>query len=376
MRQPAAGPDFAALANPGVRTLEPYKPGKSAAQLRRVRAATDALKLASNENPLGASPRALTAAQAALPGIGRYPDSSGQMLKTALAEHLGVAAEQITLGCGSNDILVLMAQCFLSPAASAVYSRHAFIVYPLAVCVAGARALTAPARDWGHDLDAMAALVQEDTRLVYMANPNNPTGTWVDETALTAFLEQLPPTVILVLDEAYFEYAQRPGYPDSLRLQQRFPNLVVTRTFSKVHGLAGLRIGYSISHPQIADLLNRVRQPFNVNTAAQAAAQAALEDEAHVAASLECNREGMALLEEGLRGLGLPCIPSAANFIAFETPGQKPGKIYEALQHQGIIVRPVEKDYQMSGHLRVSVGRVQECRRFLRALKEVLAQAG
>ncbi len=373
MQRSEAEPDFAALANPGVRALRPYRPGKPAEVLERERGVQDVLKLASNENPLGASPRTLAAAREALPDVGCYPDSSGYELKKALALHLGTAPEQITLGCGSNDILVLMAQCFLSPTASAVYSRHAFVVYPLAVRIAGARALVTPARDWGHDLNAMAEMAEEDTRLIYIANPNNPTGTWVDEETLVTFLEKLPPGIITVLDEAYYEYAKRPGYPDSLRLQQRFPSLVVTRTFSKIHGLAGLRIGYSVSHPEIADLLNRVRQPFNVNTVALAAALAALEDEAHVAASLECNREGMAALEAAFLRLGLPFIASAANFIAFEVPGRAPEKIYESLLGQGVIVRPVEKDYQMIGHLRVSVGRAEENRRFLSALEKALA---
>jgi len=375
MQRPVTAPDFAALANPGVRSLSPYRPGKPAATLERERSVQDVLKLASNENPLGASPRALAAARDALPAIGRYPDSSGHDLKQALAAHLGVAPEQLSLGCGSNDILVLMAQCFLSPDTSAVYSRHGFVVYPLAVRIAGAKALVAPARNWGHDLAAMAAMVEENTRLVYIANPNNPTGTWVDEDALATFLEKLPPTTITVLDEAYFEYSRHVGCPDALQLQQRFPALVVTRTFSKVYGLAGLRIGYSISHPQVAALLNRVRQPFNVNTVALAAALAALEDEAHVAASLACNQEGMAELEKAFVQLGLPFLSSAANFIAFEVPEHAPGKVYEALLRQGVIVRPVERDYQMPRHLRVSVGRPAENRRFLRALKRALQEA-
>ncbi|HHJ14890.1 MAG TPA: histidinol-phosphate transaminase [Gammaproteobacteria bacterium] len=365
------------LALAGVQQLRPYAPGKPLSELEREYGIAQAVKLASNENPLGPSPAARRAVQDGLDELARYPDGNGFVLKAALSARLGVRPEQITLGNGSNDVLELVARAFLSPSSSAVFSAHAFAVYPLVTQAIGAEARVAPAHDgsrgprYGHDLDAMAALVREDTRVVFIANPNNPTGTWLKEAELRAFLEQLPTTTLAVVDEAYFEYVDAPDYPDASRWIDAFPNLLVTRTFSKAYGLAALRVGYGLSQPELADALNRVRQPFNVNSPALAAATAALDDEAHLARSVEINRAGLAQLTAGFEALGLDYIPSVGNFVAVDT-GRDAAVVYEALLHEGVIVRPVE-NYGLAGFLRISVGLEQENARCLAALERVLA---
>jgi histidinol-phosphate aminotransferase len=362
--------DLLSLALPGVRELRPYVPGKPVEALEREHGVRNAIKLASNENPLGPSERVLDVIRSVLGELGRYPDGNGHGLKSALAQRLGVGEEQITLGNGSNDILELVARTFAGPAHEVVFSQYAFAVYPLVTQAVGARAVVVPTRDWGHDLDAMAQSITDRTRVVFIANPNNPTGTWIAADVLEDFLRRLPARVIVVVDEAYFEYVAEPDYPDSLRWLGGFPNLVVTRTFSKIHGLAALRIGYAVSHPTVADLLNRVRQPFNVNSLALSAAAAALEDEAHVLRSREVNRGGMAQLCAGLDKLGLGYIPSAGNFVAFDV-GRPARGVYEALLKQGVIVRPVD-NYGMPNHLRVTVGLADENARFLAALSAAL----
>jgi histidinol-phosphate aminotransferase len=365
------------LAAPGVQALRPYAPGKPLAELEREYGISDAVKLASNENPLGPSPRVLAALQAQFPELARYPDGNGFALKAALAGRLAVAPQQITLGNGSNDVLELVARAFLTPAHSAVFSAHAFAVYPIVTQAVGARAKVATAHDgsrgqrFGHDLDAMLAAIDADTRVVFIANPNNPTGTWLREPELRAFVERVPAHVIVVIDEAYFEYVGEPDYPNAVQWIDAFPNLLVTRTFSKAYGLAALRVGYGVSQPQLADMLNRVRQPFNVNSLALAAAEAALADEHHLADSVRVNREGMQQLVDGLRALCLEFIPSVGNFLAVDV-GRDAGQVYEQLLRQGVIVRPVE-NYGMPGYLRISVGREQENRRALQALQRVLA---
>jgi histidinol-phosphate aminotransferase len=362
--------DLRSLLAPGIEDIAPYQPGKPLSELAREYGITDAVKLASNENPLGAGSRAAAAARAALSEIGRYPDGGGFALKRALARHLGVAPERITLGNGSNDVLELMARTFAADGGEIVYAQHAFAVYELATRAIGARPVVVRARAWGHDLAAMQQAVTSRTRLVFVANPNNPTGTWVDRAALEAFLERLPARVLVVLDEAYFEYVEEPGYPNGIELQARYPNLVVTRTFSKIHGLAGLRVGYAVSSGEIAEYLNRVRQPFNVNNVALAAAEAALADEEHVQRSRTVNREGMQQLIEGLRRLGFTFIPSVANFVTFDV-GRPAAPVYEQLLRRGVIVRPVGS-YGMPQHLRASVGLPEENARLLEALKEVV----
>lgn len=359
------------LATPGVRGLRPYEPGKPLSELEREYGISNAVKLASNENPLGPGPNAVAAAQASIADMARYPDGNGFELKAALAERHGVGVDAITLGNGSNDVLELIARAVLTPAYAAVYSEHAFAVYPIVTQAAGAEHRVAKAKDYGHDLDAMAALIDDKVRVVFIANPNNPTGTWLCAEDLERFLAGLPDTLIVVVDEAYFEYVTEADYPDTTRWVKRFPNLVVTRTFSKAFGLAGLRVGYSVSQPEIADLLNRVRQPFNVNIPAQAAALAALEDSDYLARSVAMNREGMQQLSSGLEALGLGYIPSVGNFVAADM-GRDGGEVYEALLRQGIIVRPVA-NYGMPRHLRITVGRADENARALAALKKVLA---
>jgi histidinol-phosphate aminotransferase len=358
--------DVLSLATPGVRGLTPYVPGKPVEELERELGITHAIKLASNENPLGPSPKALAALQKALPDIARYPDGGGFALKHALAAKLNVAPGHITLGNGSSDVIEFAARIFVAPGDEVVFSQHAFAMYPILTQSIGGRAVEVPARDWGHDLDAMAQAVTGKTRLVFVTNPNNPTGTWFDRATLLRFLRAVPQRVIVVLDEAYFEYVDHPDYPDGLSLLNEFPNLIVARTFSKVYGLAGLRVGYSVSSAAIADLLNRVRPPFNVNSLAMIAAEAALADEAHLRETVKLNHDGMRLLTDGFKALGLSFIPSVGNFVCVEVGDAK--RANEALLRQGVIVRPVG-NYGLPHHLRVTVGLPEENARFLCALK-------
>jgi histidinol-phosphate aminotransferase len=357
------------LAVPGVRGLQPYIPGKPIEELEREYGVKNVIKLASNENPLGPSPKALAAAQAALVEIARYPDGGGFALKRALAAKLGVLPEQITLGNGSNDILEFAARTFVTAQDEVVFSQHAFAVYPIVTRAVDARAVEVPARDWGHDLAAMHAAITARTRLVFIANPNNPTGTWLRSDELREFLDHVPESVVVVVDEAYFEYVEESAYPDSIAWLARYPNLICARTFSKIYGLAGLRVGYGVSSPAVADLLNRVRQPFNVNSIAQAAALAALDDSAHLDKARRVNTDGMQQLAKGFEQLGLAYIPSAGNFVCVEVG--EAGRVYENLLRAGVIVRPVA-NYGMPRHLRVTVGLVNENQRFLDALKKVL----
>ena len=366
--------DFRALAPEGVQALMPYQPGKPIDELARELGLDPAgiVKLASNENPLGPSELALAAARNALAELCRYPDGNGFSLKQKLSQRLNVKPEQITLGNGSNDVLELIVRGFAGPGTEVIYSRYAFAVYPLATLAAGATCVEVADRDWGHDLDAMAAAVTDRTRLIFIANPNNPTGTVHGAEALQRFLDQVPERVLVVLDEAYCEYLSADeGFPDGVALLARYPNLIVTRTFSKAWGLAALRVGYSISSAVIADILNRVRQPFNVDSIALAAATAVLDDEAYLARAREVNRAGLQQLQTGFEALGLPYIPSAGNFVAVEV-GDQAAAIYQQLLSKGVIVRPVA-GYGMTRHLRVSVGLAAENQRFLDALADVLA---
>ena len=367
---------FLALAAPGVRDLQPYLPGKPVTELEREYGISNAIKLASNENPYGPGPLALAAASAAIEGLGRYPDGSGYQLAERLARKHQLEQACITLGNGSNDVLDIIARVFLTPEHEAVFSQHAFAVYPIAVQAVGATACVAPAHDgsrgpaYGHDLATMLERVGPATRLVFIANPNNPTGTWVGSDDLESFIDALPAHVMVVVDEAYFEYVEAHDYPDTSSWLVRFPNLIVTRTFSKAYGLAALRIGYALSHPHVAALLNRVRQPFNVNTVAQAAAVAALDDGEYLQQCVRRNREGMAQLVAGFEALGLSYIESAGNFVAVDC-GRSGADVCESLLRQGVIVRPVA-NYDMPAHLRVTVGRADENARFLNALEQVL----
>ncbi len=364
--------DFLALAQPGVQKLSPYVPGKPVEELAREFGLRpdDIVKLASNENPLGPSPMAIAAIESVLPDMTRYPDGNGFALKQALADRLAVSPSMITLGNGSNDILELITRAFVGPQHEVVFSEHAFAVYPIVTQAVGARAVVVPAKDWGHDLDAMADAITADTRLVFVANPNNPTGTWIERAELERFLARVPEQVIVVLDEAYTEYVETTDVPNGLDYLDRYPNLLVSRTFSKAYGLAALRVGYGICQPGIADAMNRVRQPFNVNSLAQAAAVATLSDDAYLAESRRINREGMAQLEAGFAALKLRWIPSRGNFIAVDV-GRDAAPVFQALLRQGVIIRPVA-NYGMPNHLRVSIGLAEENQRFLDVLKQVL----
>ena len=359
------------LAVAGVQRLVPYKAGKPIEELERELGLTHIIKLASNENPLGPGKKALAAITATLPELALYPDGSGFMLKQALAEKYAVDESQITLGNGSNEILELAARAFLSPEHEAVFSQHAFAVYPIVTQAVGATAVVVPALNYGHDLDAMLLAVTEKTRLVFIANPNNPTGTLLTQTSLERFISALPDTCVCVLDEAYFEFVSCVEPINSIDWLKDHPNLLITRTFSKAYGLAGLRVGYGLSSPQLADILNRVRQPFNNNTLALVAAVAALSDDEHLQQTLTVNAQGMQQLTDGFKSLGLEWVPSAGNFVLVDLK-QAGQPIYETLLRKGVIVRPVGV-YELPNHLRISIGTKAENQLFLEALTDILA---
>ena len=352
-----------------VRAISPYQPGKPITELaREMGIPVDRIvKLASNENPLGMSPKARRAVEAAIGGVERYPDQFE--LIRAVAGRCGVAESQVVLGNGSNDVLDLIARVFLAPGRSAVFAQHAFAVYPLATLSTGAELIATPARRYGHDLDAMRAAIRPDTRIVWIANPNNPTGNFLPYPEVRSFLEAVPRDVVVVLDEAYNDYLPPAQRVDTAAWISDFPNLAVTRTFSKIFGLAGLRVGYALASGEIADLMNRVRQPFNVNNLAIAAAVAALDDHLFVAESYELNRRGMEQIVAGLKRLGLEHIPSHGNFVTFRV-GDGAG-VNQKLLKQGVIVRPIG-GYGLPEWLRVTIGTEPENTRFLEALEKAL----
>ena len=364
--------DVCDLAPAYIRSIAPYQPGKPIAELARELGLDpdDIIKLASNENPLGVSPLAMQAMQVALADIARYPDGNGFELKHALAQCYGVEMNRIVLGNGSNDVLELAARAFLAPALDAVYSQHAFAVYPLATQAAGANGIEVPAREFAHDLAAMLAAITPRTRVIFLANPNNPTGTLMRGADLHGFLREVPRHAVVVLDEAYNEYIPDELKADAVSWLAEFPNLIITRTFSKAYGLAGLRVGYAFAHPDVADLMNRVRQPFNVNSISLAAAAAGLGDHEFVRRSFELNQAGMRRVTAGLTHLGLSYIPSAGNFVSFKV-GDGAG-VFQRLLKRGVIVRPIA-GYGMPDYLRVSIGLESENERFLAALGQSLA---
>ncbi|WER46770.1 histidinol-phosphate transaminase [Cupriavidus sp. WKF15] len=359
------GPDY-------VRAISPYVAGKPISEVVREFGLEEAsiVKLASNENPLGMPESARHAVAAAIAELGRYPDSNGFELKAALAAKLGVPQDWLTLGNGSNDILELAAHALVTPGQSVVYAEYSFAVYALATQEIGARAIEVKARDYGHDLEAMAAAIAPDTRLVFIANPNNPTGTFAPAAALEALLAKVPAHVAVVLDEAYNEYLDDDQQYDSVAWVRRYPNLLVSRTFSKAYGLAGLRIGYAVAQPELTDLLNRVRQPFNVNSAAQAAAVAALGDTAFLQRSAELNRAGKAQLIDAFSRLGLESVPSSGNFVLVRVGDDDDAgaRVNLALLRQGVIVRPVG-NYGLPRWLRVTIGLPDENAAFIAALE-------
>lgn len=362
-------------ANQGIANIAPYQTGKPIDELKRELGLDNIVKLASNENPLGCSPLATKAVHEELLEVGRYPDGSGYKLKAKIAETFDVDMAQVTLGNGSNDILELVARTFVAPENSVIYSQHAFAVYALATQAVGSEGIEVPAKDYGHDLAAMAKAVREDTRVIFLANPNNPTGTWFSESDFSAFMQAVPSRVLVVLDEAYVEYF--PEYFNSIKFLDQYSNLLISRTFSKAYGLASLRVGFALAAPEITDLINRVRQPFNVNSFALAAATAALGDHDFLNQTRTLNYDGMAQLEAGCTALGLSWIPSRANFISIcvNTDVQRQGtKVFQDLLKLGVIVRPIA-GYGMPEYIRVSIGTFEENKRFLEALSQVLQVA-
>jgi histidinol-phosphate aminotransferase len=365
---------------PGVLALHPYSPGMPLDELQRRLGVTDAIKLASNENPLGPSLK-VTAALAAAVSSGNlalYPDGAGFKLKKAISALHDIGQDRITLGNGSNDILEFVSRVFLGPGRKALYSQYCFAVYPLATTAQNAEGIVAPAlppdhpvMPYGHDFDALAAALTDEVSVVMVANPNNPTGTWAEPAAIEAFIAEVPSKTIVVLDEAYIEYQAPETRPDSRAWLDQYPNLIVTRTFSKAYGLAGLRAGYALSHPSVADLLNRVRQPFNLNALALLAAEVALGDQEHVAQSVELNTREMAAMKTALEALGLKTLPSQANFLTIDF-GRESAPIHQGLLEKGVIIRPMAS-YGLPNFLRVSIGTERENSRFITALKEVLA---
>ncbi len=356
-----------------IRRIAPYVPGKPVDDLAREMNLdpTSIVKLASNENPRGPGKKVLAAIAAAAQDLTRYPDGNGFALKAALATRLAVDPVQLILGNGSNDILELATLAYLRPGDAAVFSAHAFAVYPLATQARGAEGIVVPARDYGHDLPAMLAAITQRTRIVFVANPNNPTGTWLPPAAVEAFIAAVPRDVLVVLDEAYNEYLVPQDRADSAAWTRRYPHLLVSRSFSKAYGLAALRIGYGVASPPVADMLNRVRQPFNVNSFAQAAAIAALEDTAYVEESRALNVAGLAQLGAGLDALGIAYLPSHGNFVLARVGDA--ARVNSALLAQGVIVRPVD-NYGLPEWLRISVGLPTENARFLTALASAVKQ--
>ena len=368
---------FVPLAAPGLRGLAPYVPGKPPEALERELGIRGSIKLASNENPLGPGPHSRAALAAAIANVGHYPDGSGHGLRARIAHRHSVDISQVTLGNGSNEILVMLAEAFLVPGLEAVHSQYAFAVYPSAIQAAGATGrvaaawLSGHAQPLGHDPDALVAAISAKTRMLFVANPNNPTGTWLDDRQLDALLRAVPPEVIVVLDEAYHEYSAPCGVPDGTEWLRRHPNLVVTRTFSKAYGLAGLRVGYAISHPDLAEVLNRIRQPFNVSVPALAAAAAAIDDHEHLEQTIALNRTGIVRLREGLARLGVGAPPSAGNFVLADV-GRAARPIDQALLREGVIVRPLE-NYGLPNHLRISTGTAEQVERLLAAMAIAIA---
>jgi histidinol-phosphate aminotransferase len=362
------------LALPGVQKLRPYEPGKPVEELERELGISGIIKLASNENPLGPSAQVVAALNTQISELARYPDGNAFQLKQALAAIHHVDASQITVGNGSNDILELIARAFVGADNEVLFSEHAFAVYPIITQAVGATAVVVPAKDWGHDLKAMAGAVTDRTKVIFVANPNNPTGTCLAGDELKSFIESVPENVLVVIDEAYFEYAQDlfEGYNSASEWLHEFPNLIVTRTFSKAYGLAGLRIGYGVSSAEVSDFLNRVRQPFNVNSMAMAGALAALNDKSHLDNSLRINREGLAQYEAAFELMELDWIPTAGNFISVDL--KRDGRdVFNLLLREGVIARPVD-NYGMPSFLRITIGTNDENTRCIEALGKVLGK--
>ena len=346
------------LVNKGILDLSPYKPGKPIEDLERELGIKNAIKLASNENPLGPSPLAVDAVSKILKGTHRYPDGNALRLKECIGKKFSVDINCLTIGNGSNDIIEFIARSFLSDKDSAIYSEHAFAVYPLVIQAVGAEGIEVPAKEYSHDLEEMKQAVKENTKLIFIANPNNPTGTFLSPIEIESFLNDLDRNIIVLLDQAYYDYSAYNNEDINFDLIKKYPNLIISRSFSKAYGLAGFRIGYSVSSPEVADFLNRVRQPFNANSLALVAAEVALSDDSHLKKSLEINLEQKKILMKSFKELGYECIPSEGNFISFNCNGEALN-LFEALLNEGVIVRTLGV-YKMPNHLRVTIGLPEE----------------
>ena len=360
---------LAALIPPYIAGIQPYIPGKPIEEVER-ELGVEAIKLASNENPLGPSPKAVEAMQRYLRESHRYPDAGGYYLRRKLSERHQIPMEQITLGAGSTELIQLVTRLLLGPGVEGLTSEFSFVMFPLSVRTAGATRVEVPMKGWRFDLEALAERLSPRTRLVYIANPNNPTGTLVTASEIDQLLARLPESTVLMLDEAYCDYVDHPDYSRSLEYVREQRTVLVLRTFSKVHGLAGLRIGYAMGHPELIAAIDKLRSPFNVSRLAQVAAEAALEDQEHVRRSVESNRRGLEFLARELPRLGLAYVPSYANFVFLET-GNDAQQDFHALLKMGVIVRPLGF-MGMPRALRVTVGTEAENRRFLDSLKKVL----
>jgi histidinol-phosphate aminotransferase len=352
-----------------IRSLIPYEPGKPIEEVEREYGISNSIKLASNENPLGPSPKALAAIRDKLDDLHLYPDGDCFYLKQGVAKKLGFGPEQLIFGNGSNEIIELAARTFMRPGDEAVMARQAFVVYQLIIQAVGGKGIQVPLRDYTHDLDAVADAVTAQTRIVFLANPNNPTGTIFRRDEWEMFLGKVSRDVLLIVDEAYFEYVQDPDYPDSLKYHEAGRAILTLRTFSKLYGLAGLRIGYGVGPKEIISMMQRVRQPFNVNAPAQWGALAALDDAEHIERSLEVNRQGLDYLQSEFNKLGLDFVPSHGNFILVRVG--KGQEVFKQLLSQGVIVRPMG-GYQFPEHVRVTVGTMAENRKFIEALQKVI----
>lgn len=351
-----------------IRSLVPYAPGKPIAEVEREYGIQGSVKLASNENPLGPSPKAIQALRERSHQLHLYPDGHCFYLREGLAAKLGVSPNQLIFGNGSNELIELAVRTFLQPGDEALMAQQAFVVYRLVVQGAGGRCKPIPLRNFTHDLEAIAGAITSKTRIIFLANPNNPTGTIYRKKEWKAFLDRLPADVLVVADEAYFEYVTDPDYPNSLPYHGRGKTLMTLRTFSKIYGLAGLRVGYGVAAEEIVGLMHRVRQPFNVNAAAQWAALAALDDEEHLRRSLEVNREGMSYLSREFNRLGLEQVPSQANFILVRVGDGK--AVFDQLLRRGVIVRPMA-EYDFPEYIRVTVGKMDENIKFIRELERI-----
>ena len=364
--------DLKKLVNKGIDGLSPYEPGKPIEDLERELGIKNAVKLASNENPVGPSPKIIDSIEKIVKETHRYPDGNATRLKAKISRKFNILENQVTVGNGSNDIIEFVARSFLGPNESAVYSEHAFAVYPLVVRAVGAIGIEVPAKNFSHDLEAMLDSIEENTKLIFIANPNNPTGSFIEQSELLNFLEKVPEEIIVLLDQAYFDYSSFETSDLEFDVLERFPNLVISRSFSKAYGLAGFRVGYSVSSIEIADYLNRVRQPFNANSLALYAAEIALDDDQFIKKCLELNFEQKQILFNGLQASGFECLPSRANFISFDC-GEDSNDAFNKLLLEGVIVRSL-RVYKMPNFLRVSVGLPEENLTFLEKIKSTLSK--